>query len=151
MSCLPYNDFIAIPSLYEDLKPPEAHSFAASPPTAPTSILKEQVSPTSATSAPSKSASISTHSITGLSWKNRFSTHRLSPLFCPNQDLVAELGVVRQKRELEGEARSASAYQMAIAVGCPGFIRTTIFQSHAFSCQFLWRNATLVQRAIGEL
>ena len=115
MSCLPCNSFIAISSLYEDIKHPEADSFTAPFPIARTPITEESL--TSTTSGPLKPASISAHSVAELSWKNRFSTHRLSPLTCPNQDLISELGIVRRKRELEDEAWSASAYQLAIAVG----------------------------------
>ena len=50
---------------------------------------------------------------------SRFSTHRLSPLICPNQDLALELGIIKRSRELEGDWRSALSYQRAIAVSIP--------------------------------
>ncbi|KAG8907262.1 hypothetical protein FRB99_004956 [Tulasnella sp. 403] len=46
----------------------------------------------------------------------RFATHRLSPLVCPNQDLLSEVGVIMKSRRLDGNMRSALSYSRAISV-----------------------------------
>jgi hypothetical protein len=122
MSCSPYADFIAIPSLYEDIKVSGTPSFATPlPPPVSSKVLP------SIDYAPSTSSlSNSTRGAIELSWRNTYSTHRLSPLICPNQDLIAELGIVRRKRELEDDPQSPSAYQRAIAVGIPICLRTNV-------------------------
>lgn len=47
---------------------------------------------------------------------SRYSCARLHPLVCPNQGLVNELRVMKEGRDLEGEARSALSYSRAIGV-----------------------------------
>ena len=125
MSCCPYADFIAIPSLYEDIKASGAPTFAA--PTPPP--ISSAISPSIDYAPSTSSLSNSTRGAIEFSWRNAYSTHRLSPLICPNQDLIAELGIVRRKRELEGESQSASAYQRAIAVSVSIPLRTSVMLS----------------------
>lgn len=122
MSCCPYADFLAIPSLYEDIKASGTTTFAAPLPPPGSSKVLPGIDHAPSTS----SLSNSTRGAIDLSWRNAYSTHRLSPLICPNQDLIAELGIVRRKRELEDEPQSASAYQRAIAVGVPISFRTSV-------------------------
>lgn len=54
-----------------------------------------------------------------ISWDSLFATHRLSPLICPNQDIVTELAVIMRKRLLDGEPIGHAAYARAISVRIP--------------------------------
>ncbi|KAG8893664.1 hypothetical protein FRC00_010197, partial [Tulasnella sp. 408] len=47
---------------------------------------------------------------------SRFACQRLSPLVCPNQALLQELGVIKWSRHLEGNSRSALSYSRAISI-----------------------------------
>lgn len=51
-----------------------------------------------------------------LDYKDRFCCRRNSPLVCRNQQLVAQLSVLRLHRELEGLDTNALSYERAIAV-----------------------------------
>ncbi len=53
-----------------------------------------------------------------ISYKARLSTHRLSTLICPNQELALELAVIMKWRYLEGDPRSELSYSRSIAVSC---------------------------------
>ncbi|CAE7154066.1 unnamed protein product [Rhizoctonia solani] len=50
-------------------------------------------------------------------YKQPLSTHRQSPLVCPNQALCLELATLMKARFLEGEPNSELSYSRAIAVG----------------------------------
>ncbi|KAF8342714.1 uncharacterized protein EI90DRAFT_2903568 [Cantharellus anzutake] len=54
-----------------------------------------------------------------ISYKARLSTHRLSPLICPNQALALEFAVIMKWRALEGDARSELSYSRSIGVTYP--------------------------------
>jgi hypothetical protein len=50
----------------------------------------------------------------------RWSVMRKAPLSCPNDELVAQLAVIKRERWLKGEERNALSYGRAIAVSvCP--------------------------------
>lgn len=51
-----------------------------------------------------------------LNHSSRYACTRASPMVCPNQNLVRELAIIRESRDLEGELRSALSYQRAIGV-----------------------------------
>lgn len=57
-----------------------------------------------------------------LDFTSRYSCQRASPLFCPNQNLVEELDIIRRSRTLEGEERSMLSYSRAIAVSILYFV-----------------------------
>lgn len=59
---------------------------------------------------------ISTSEKIKLNYMSRYACTRASPLICPNQALVTELGILRRSRELEGKDVNALAYARAIAV-----------------------------------
>jgi len=63
-----------------------------------------------------RSITADTGNITKLSHTARFSCARASPLVCLNQELVAQLDIVRRSRDLEGEDISALSYARAAAV-----------------------------------
>ncbi|KAG6850855.1 hypothetical protein H0H93_007473 [Arthromyces matolae] len=46
----------------------------------------------------------------------RYACQRASPLVCPNQKLVVELGVLRMHRDFEGKAANALSYDRAISI-----------------------------------
>ncbi|CAE6422650.1 unnamed protein product [Rhizoctonia solani] len=48
-------------------------------------------------------------------YKHPLSTHRRSPLVCPNQELCLELAILMKARFLEGESNSELSYSRAIA------------------------------------
>ena len=93
-------------------------------PETPTRSFTDYGSPASAASTSlsppgSKLASASelTAPVRNLSDNSRFATHRLSPLVCPNQSLLLELGIIMKSRTLDGNTRSALSYSRAISVG----------------------------------
>lgn len=47
---------------------------------------------------------------------SRFACQRLSPLVCPNQALLQEIGIIKWSRHLDGNSRSALSYSRAISV-----------------------------------
>lgn len=49
-------------------------------------------------------------------YANPLSTHRQSPLVCPNQALCEELAIIMKSRFLEGESMKELSYSRAIAV-----------------------------------
>lgn len=59
-----------------------------------------------------------------LSHTAKYTCLRPSPLVCPNQNLVKEIDVIRQGRNVEGEERSMLSYSRAISVikACPHVI-----------------------------
>jgi DNA polymerase mu len=59
---------------------------------------------------------LSTSEKVKLNYMSRYACTRVSPLVCPNQTLIIELGILRLSRELEGKDLNALAYARAISV-----------------------------------
>jgi hypothetical protein len=67
-----------------------------------------------------------------LHYSARYCCQRLSPLVCPNQELVEQLAVVMRSREIEGETINMLSYERAIAT-IKGLLFGSIFYDYRLS------------------
>ncbi|CUA67781.1 hypothetical protein RSOLAG22IIIB_03208 [Rhizoctonia solani] len=77
-----------------------------------------KVSPTRANAQPTQDSTpvgTSSEGIDSGSYARPLSTHRCSPLVCPNQELCLELATLMKARFLEGESNSELSYSRVIA------------------------------------
>ncbi|KAF8306091.1 Nucleotidyltransferase [Clavulina sp. PMI_390] len=110
------DDYAAIPSLLSEIPvastsrdTPSRISNGLAP---PIQVTPPNRSPTPSAPTPSSQAAPTDPRI---SWKAPYATHRISPLACPNQEIVAQLAIIMRRRHLDREQTGELAYARAIA------------------------------------
>lgn len=109
------------PSEGSQFEGPSTTSIADVDPVASRSLTPTAFNPQSQpqTSPLSNSRKPASFGVRTKSDNSRFACQRLSPLVCPNQALLQEIGVIKWSRHLEGNSRSALSYSRAISVSLP--------------------------------